>query len=46
LLEPSLAPLPDELEAALQAAWDRADPALAGRLLADAVWLARALGYA
>jgi tetratricopeptide (TPR) repeat protein len=49
LLEPSLARLPDELEAAVHAAcqaWDRAEPELAGRLLADAVQLACDLGYA
>jgi DNA-binding SARP family transcriptional activator len=49
LLEPSHARLPDELEAAVQAAceaWDRAEPELAGRLLAEAVELARDLGYA
>ena len=49
LLEPSHARLPDELEAAVQEAceaWDRGEPELAGRLLADAVQLARDLGYA
>jgi tetratricopeptide (TPR) repeat protein len=49
LLEPSQALLPDDLEAAVQAAcaaWDGAGPALACRLLAGAVQLARALGYA
>ncbi|HUC14312.1 MAG TPA: AAA family ATPase [Acidimicrobiales bacterium] len=49
LLEPSQLRLPDELEAAVQAAceaWDRAGHQLAGRLLGDAVKLARKLGYA
>ncbi len=49
LLEPTQARLPDELDAAVQAAcgaWDNADPELASRLLADAVQLARDLGYA
>jgi DNA-binding SARP family transcriptional activator len=49
LLEPSHARLPDDLEGAVQAAceaWERAEPELAGRLLADAVQLARDLGYA
>jgi hypothetical protein len=49
LLEPSYARLPDELEAAVRAAcdaFDSADPELASRLLADAVQLARHLGYA
>jgi len=41
--------LPDELETAVLAAceaWDGADPDRAGYLLADAVQLARDLGYA
>jgi eukaryotic-like serine/threonine-protein kinase len=49
LLEPSQARLPDELEAAVQAAckaWDCAELELAGRLVDSAVQLARALGYA
>jgi hypothetical protein len=49
LLDPSLARLPDELETAVLAAceaWDGADPDRAGHLLADAVQLARDLGYA
>ena len=49
LLEPSQARLPDELEGAVQSAceaWDRAEPELAGQLLAEAVQLARDLGYA
>jgi hypothetical protein len=49
LLEPSQARLPDELEGAVQSAcdaWDRAEPELAGHLLAGAVQLARDLGYA
>jgi tetratricopeptide (TPR) repeat protein len=49
LLEPSQARLPDELEAAVQAAcdaWDGAEPELAGRLLEDALQLARTLGFA
>ncbi|HUC14013.1 MAG TPA: AAA family ATPase [Acidimicrobiales bacterium] len=49
LLDPSLARLPDELETAVLAAceaWDAADPDRAGHLLADAVQLARDLGYA
>jgi hypothetical protein len=49
LLDPSLARLPDDLEASVQAAsdaWDHGRPELAGRLLAGAVQLARDLGYA
>ena len=49
LLDPSLARLPDDLEASVQAAsdaWDRGRPELAGRLLAGAVQLACHLGYA
>ena len=49
LLEPSQVRLPDELEGAVQSAceaWDRAEPELAGQLLAGAVQLARDLGYA
>ena len=49
LLEPSQARLPDELEGAVQSAceaWDRAEPELAGQLLAGAVQLARDSGYA
>ena len=49
LLEPSQLRLPDELEGAVQSAceaWDRAEPELAGQLLAGAVQLARDLGYA
>jgi hypothetical protein len=46
-LEPTLARLPDELEAAVPAAcqaWDGTDTDRAGHLLADAVQLARNLG--
>ena len=49
LLDPSLARLPDDLEASVQAAsdaWDRGRPELTGRLLAGAVQLACNLGYA
>jgi len=49
LLEPSQLRLPDELEGAVQVAcdtWDNSDPESASRLLADAVKLARELGYA
>jgi tetratricopeptide (TPR) repeat protein len=49
LLDPSLARLPDDLEASAQAAcdaWDRGRPEPAGRLLAEAVQLACNLGYA
>lgn len=48
-LEPPQARLPDELEAAVQAAcdaWDHVGPEQASGLLADAVKLARDLGYA
>jgi hypothetical protein len=41
--------LPDELETAVQSAcvaWDATDTALAGKLLAAALRLARDLGYA
>ena len=49
LLDPSLARLPDDLEASVTAAsdaWERGRPELAGGLLAGAVQLARHLGYA
>jgi hypothetical protein len=49
LLEPSQLRLPDELEGVVQSAceaWDRVEPELAGQLLAEAVQLARELGYA
>ena len=45
-LEPTLAQLPDELEAAIQGAceaWDRGEPEKARRLVGDAVTLAREL---
>ncbi len=49
LLDPELARLPDELEAAVLAAcnaWDAGDPDRAGHLLTGSVQLARSLGYA
>ncbi len=49
LLEPSQARFPDELEAAVQQACeaqDAAGPGLTARLLAEAIQLARHLGYA
>ena len=49
LLDPELARLPDELEAAVLAvckAWDAGDPDRAGQLLTGAAQLARSLGYA
>jgi class 3 adenylate cyclase/tetratricopeptide (TPR) repeat protein len=49
LLEPSQVRLPDELEGAVQSsceAWGRAEPELAAQLLAEAVQLARELGFA
>jgi class 3 adenylate cyclase/tetratricopeptide (TPR) repeat protein len=49
LLEPTHAALPDELEAVVQAgcdAWDRGEAEKAGKLLGEAVLLARDLGYA
>ena len=48
MLEPNLAWLPEELEAAVLAAcaaWDRGEPEQAGRLVGDAVTLARELRY-
>ena len=48
-LEPTQARLPDELEAAVRAAceaWDRGEPEKAGRLVGEAVALARDLRYA
>ena len=49
LLEPTMARLPDELEAEVQGAceaWETGDPELSRGLLDDAVKLARDLGYA
>ena len=48
-LEPTLSQRPDELEATIQGAceaWDRGEPEKAGRLVGDAVTLARELRYA
>jgi class 3 adenylate cyclase len=48
-LEPTLAQMPDELEAAVHRAceaWDRGQPEKAGRLVGDAVTLAHELRYA
>jgi tetratricopeptide (TPR) repeat protein len=49
LLEPAHAALPDELEASVRTgcdAWDRGEADKAGKLLGEAVLLARDLGYA
>ena len=49
MLEPTQAQLPDELEAAVQAAceaWDQGQPETAGRLVGEAVALAVKLRYA